>query len=187
MCHSASSVWLHSCSMRSVPAAFDVMVLRIHCMLQLIFLSVKCISACVQLYGGGGGGRVTVCWPWNPTTSVLQSITTYCRAALCSQVSVSLLSVKIPILNVSSARCLSPPLPSPSLLHLCRVYVSLCPFLCSLRLCVCSRGHSASSADTVHCFSPGGSCWDWDRYDFLSVRNTGGTETHYSMYYTAWQ
>lgn len=63
-------------------------------------------------------------------------------------------------------------------------FFSLCPS--SVLLCVCSRGHSAFSADIVHCFFPGGG-WVWDRSDFLSLRNTGGTATHYSMYCTAWQ
>lgn len=61
------------------------------------------------------------------------------------------------------------------------------PCLSGPARCCCSRGHFVSSADIVHCFFPGGSFWDLDRLDLLSLGDAGGTAAHYSMYSAVWQ
>ncbi len=101
---------------------------------------------------------VSAHWPWNPSALVLQSITTYCKEAFCSQASVcppSFLSLSS--LSVYQDRCLeclfclylsvSPASPrSPAFIHLCShvcecvcvcVYVFLLLPLSAPALCRC--------------------------------------------------
>lgn len=108
---------------------------------------------------------------------------------LCTQLSLSPLWKRVsPLSPLFASVCLSHLFSSPASIHLCSHFFPCC-LLCSFSVLLhaCSRGHCVFPADIGHCIFPGGGCWHRDRWDSLSLGNTGGTATHYSKLCMAWQ
>lgn len=161
--------------------------------------SCLCFSSRLRLQKGGGrGGRqhpVSVRCPWNPSALVFQSITTYCRGAFCSQVSVCLPSFLSLLFLYQDAYpgclfCLyssvTPPLPPPAFIHLCS-HVCVCVALAAPALCCCASAVAVILFPllilSIAFSQEAAAGTEIGRTSSASEKRGGGTATHYSVLY----